>query len=255
MDLHLKPSSVKSKKLYIARMMREVGPDPTTEELRDFLAAFENPSSYNNCIKALRLYFRDFLGDYDRVRTFKFCRVDYGPVRLYSVRELREFYSALDTERDRALFLLYATSGRRRTEVLDLRLSDLRLEDRVIMPVHSSATKKTWYSFFNEEAKAALEEYLNVRQDPKRSGRLFPMAWAEKSCLFRIAMEKTGLHITPQTLRFWFANEMARLGVPDRFIDAFQGRIPRSVLARHYTDYSLENLKAIYDRAGLKVLS
>jgi intergrase/recombinase len=54
-------------------------------------------------------------------------------------------------------------------------------------------------------------------------------------------------------LRFWFANEMARLGVPDRFIDAFQGRIPRSILARHYTDFSLENLKAVYEKAGLRV--
>jgi len=48
---------------------------------------------------------------------------------------------------------------------------------------------------------------------------------------------------------------MARPGVPDRFIDAFRGRIPQSVLVRHYTDYSLENLKAIYDKAGLRVLS
>ncbi|MGF3499613.1 MAG: integrase, partial [Candidatus Methanosuratincola sp.] len=68
-------------------------------------------------------------------------------------------------------------------------------------------------------------------------------------------LRNQGVKVTPKVLRFWFANEMARLGVPDRFIDAFQGRIPRSVLARHYTDYSLENLKAIYDRAELKVLS
>ena len=47
---------------------------------------------------------------------------------------------------------------------------------------------------------------------------------------------------------------MARLGVSDRFVDAFQGRIPRSVLARHYTGYFLESLKQIYDKAGLKVL-
>jgi len=40
-------------------------------------------------------------------------------------------------------------------------------------------------------------------------------------------------------------NEMARLNVPDRFIDAFQGRILMSILARHYTDYSIENLKQI----------
>jgi len=48
---------------------------------------------------------------------------------------------------------------------------------------------------------------------------------------------------------------MSRLGVPDRFIDAFQGRIPQSVLARHYTDYRPEKLKAIYDKAELRVLS
>jgi hypothetical protein len=40
----------------------------------------------------------------------------------------------------------------------------------------------------------------------------------------------------------------------DRFTDAFEGKIPRSILARHYTDCSLENPKAIYDRAGLRAL-
>jgi len=48
---------------------------------------------------------------------------------------------------------------------------------------------------------------------------------------------------------------MGELGVPDRYIDAFCGRVPKSVLARHYTDYSPERLKRIYDKAGLKVLS
>jgi hypothetical protein len=32
-------------------------------------------------------------------------------------------------------------------------------------------------------------------------------------------------------------------------------RVPRSVLARHYTDFSPERLKRIYDGAGLRVLS
>jgi len=48
---------------------------------------------------------------------------------------------------------------------------------------------------------------------------------------------------------------MGRLGVPDRYVDAFCGRVPRSVLARHYTDFSPEKLKEIYDKARLKVLS
>lgn len=38
------------------------------------------------------------------------------------------------------------------------------------------------------------------------------------------------------------------------YIDAFCGRTPKSVLARHYSDYSSEKLKQIYDKANLKVL-
>lgn len=56
-------------------------------------------------------------------------------------------------------------------------------------------------------------------------------------------------------LREWFCQTMGELSVPDRFIDAFCGRTPKSVRARHYSDYSLERLKRIYDQVGLKVLS
>jgi intergrase/recombinase len=47
---------------------------------------------------------------------------------------------------------------------------------------------------------------------------------------------------------------MDRSGVPDRYVDAFCGRVPQSVLARHYTDFSPERLKEIYDRAGMRIL-
>jgi len=38
-------------------------------------------------------------------------------------------------------------------------------------------------------------------------------------------------------------------------VDALCGRTPKSVLARHYTDYSPIKLKTIYDRVGLRILS
>jgi len=53
----------------------------------------------------------------------------------------------------------------------------------------------------------------------------------------------------------WFCCEMGRLGVQDRYVDAFCGRVPQSVLARHYTDYSPERLREVYERAGLKVVN
>ena len=41
--------------------------------------------------------------------------------------------------------------------------------------------------------------------------------------------------------------------VVDRLIDIFQGRAPRTVLAKHYSGKGLLRLKRIYDKANLKV--
>ena len=62
-------------------------------------------------------------------------------------------------------------------------------------------------------------------------------------------------YLAVKRLREWFCCEMGNLRVSDRYIDAFCGRTPKSVLARHYTDYSPERLKRIYDKANLKVFS
>jgi integrase len=108
-------------------------------------------------------------------------------------------------------------------------------------------------SFFNEECKQALEDYLSTRKDS--NPRLFPFECLKFYKMWKEAREESGLDITPQVLREWFACELGRLGVPDRYVDAFCGRVPRSILARHYTDYSPDRLKEIYDKAGLNVLN
>ncbi len=60
--------------------------------------------------------------------------------------------------------------------------------------------------------------------------------------------------IYPRFLRSVLAQERSKAGVQDRYIDAFCGRVPQSVLARHYSDYSPEVLKEIYERARLKII-
>jgi hypothetical protein len=63
-------------------------------------------------------------------------------------------------------------------------------------------------------------------------------AYSQTSPRLETRSEKTGIDITPQTLREWFCCEFGSLGVPDRYVDAFCGRLPKTVLARRYTDYS-----------------
>jgi len=56
-------------------------------------------------------------------------------------------------------------------------------------------------------------------------------------------------------LRKWHSTELGELMVPDRFVDVFQGRAPKTVIAKHYTRKGLEMLKRIHDKTGLKVLN
>jgi hypothetical protein len=53
-------------------------------------------------------------------------------------------------------------------------------------------------------------------------------------------------------LRDYFSQEMGKSLIPDRYIDIFQGRAPRGILAKHYTPQELRLLKEIYDKANLK---
>jgi len=116
----------------------------------------------------------------------------------------------------------------------------------------SGATKRRWVSFYNVESEEAMKEYLATGED--NLPKLFRISDHTFVRIWKAAYEKTGVKVTPQVLREWFCDEMGRLGVPDRYVDAFCGRAPKAVLARRYSDFSPEKLKEIYDKANLRVL-
>jgi len=230
----------------------------TAKDIQHYLMLYDKASinTYRNQLKALRIFFRDFLKS-GLANDFRFPTVPITiKPELPKREELRRFCEALLTLRDKAIFLLLATSGLRIGEVLSLKLGDIDLDKRMIKPnSHTGNTKKSWVSFFNEEARQVLQAYLRKRGIVSKDSRVFEISLGHIERVFRQVGKKVGVDIKPKTLRDWFCSEMGRLGVPDRYVDAFCGRVPRSVLARHYTDFSPELLKQIYDKAGLKVLA
>ena len=223
--------------------------------MRSYLLIYsnKNPYVYKTVLAALKRFFRDFLKRPEVVEGFCFPKYPLEPKKVPSKEELQKFYELLGDDRERALFLMFATTGLRRSEVLNLEIKDIDLEKRMVIPkARTSRTKKVWVSFFNEECQEILKRYLATRND--KNPKLFPLARDTMWKIFRKGRERN-IHLNPQTLREWFCSEMGRLGVPDRYVDAFCGRVPRSILARHYTDFSPEKLKEIYDKANFRVLS
>jgi integrase len=195
------------------------------------------------------------------MKSFEFPHISRQPTTVHSTTELQTFFHALPVFGERrghpqpkyhAVFLLLSTSGLRLNELLTLHREDIDFQQRMLIPRHSHethTTKKSWVSFYSPEC----DKYLAWLKTSRTAPPLFPH-YANIKKAFTKATQSTGIKISAQPLRKWFCSEMGRIGVPDRYIDAFCGRTPKSVLARHYSDYSPEKLKEIYEKAGLRVL-
>jgi integrase/recombinase XerD len=246
----------------VRRFLGSVNKHPsqvTAEDVRAYLSKFQSKSAYTraNVLKSLKRFFRDFLKMPQVVESFKFPKRGYTPKTVPSKEDLRRFFDALENDRDRAFFLLAATSGLRRSELLSLALDDLNLENRTVIPKNAhqnGTTKNSWVSCFNEETQSVLKKYLKVRPNSDDK-RLFPVTEFAFRKAFKKANSKTSLHLTPQVLREWFCCQLGELGMPDRYVDALCGRTPKSILGKFYTDYAPQKLKTIYDKANLSILN
>ena len=219
-------------------------------DIREFLKSYKNGnlSSYENAVKSVRVFTR-FLGLEDLGKRFKFPRIPFQPRRVPSDKEVRRMFYGFDNLDDKALYLTLASSGLRYGEAVNLTREDINFETGMVLPKSRSVVKSAHITFVNSEALDAIAEL------PDDWTPIFGKHYKSKDRYrWQIARERTGTWIRPKDLRVWFADKMGRLGVPDRYIDAFCGRVPASVLARHYTDYSPQKLKEIYDAAGLRVL-
>ncbi len=247
-DYRLQPCTVAEHLRHVRRLFRFLGKHPaqaTRSDLRSFLAF----DTAENAVKALRVFYGRFLGT-DLASCFKVPRSYPRLVVVPTREELCHTYNSLKSPELCAAFLMLASSGLRRGELLSLTPSDVDFESWMVRPIESTATKKRWVTFFNQEAGDALNGLIHAK-NPSPNERIFTL---HPDTLTKKIKAASRGKITPQVLRDWFCDEMGGLGVADRYVDAFCGRVPKSVLARHYTDYSPRKLREIYERAGLRVL-
>jgi len=234
------------------------------ETLRDFLSLYRSENTRANYVKAFKRFFRDFLDRGDMVASLRVPkpRIQIQPrLDLPSKEEMRQFFNALNSIKYKAMFLLYASSGLRLRELVYLRFKDVNFRKRMInvSKAHRGKTKRGWITFYSKEAQEILNEYLKTLPPEEKTPekRIFDIVPYSVERAFRKASKKSGIKITPQTLREWFCETLAQAGIPERYIDAFCGRIPATTLRLHYSDYRPEKLEQVYRKAepALRILS
>ena len=241
---------------YIERLLDHANKPPSRITQNDITAYLDSEGDVSNAtrmniIGALCVFFRDFL-DREVMDAFEMPNKSAKPTEVPSKDDLQTFYDALENPKYKAAFLFAATSGLRSSELCQLTMDDIDEDKRMLVPDKESSTKETWLTFYNEEAAEAFEEFREERKEG--DDRVFQTTKQPLNRKFRHVSEETGVKVTVQRLRRWFATEMSRCDVDATYIDAFCGRTPSSVLEKHYLDYSPDSLKEIYDEAGLTVL-
>jgi len=106
----------------------------------------------------------------------------------------------MTTLRMKALFLMGATTGLRKGELLSLRVDDIDFSTRTVIPkVHSGRTKHSWVSFYNEECEQVLRQHVEAKQlieaqrpGMKRKGKLFAESCRDFKVEWRAAKERAG---------------------------------------------------------------
>ncbi len=163
----------------------------------------------------------------------KFPKRVWKPKILPSKTQLKTFYDALP-DQYKPIFLLLAESGLRIGELLDCEIDK---SNKMLIPKgHTGQTKHSFISFY-------VTEFDSI---PKFNVDSVSHAFLKTSHL-------TGIKVYPHLLRSVFVREASMGGMPSHYIDVFCGRVPQSVLARSYTDYSPETLKSLYSKAKIKI--
>jgi len=228
-----------------------------SEETRQAISEFldiENPNTYRNTLACLRHFFK-FLASPEYLEGFKYKSVlPSFSIRTPSLEEIKIFGKAIKNKKVKVYYYLGVVSAIRPEHILRLYKSLFDKQNNMINTFQKTFSKKNFFfSFYTEEVKPMLEQYLDTLE--KENSPLFPIGYRFVQDEFERATKRTGIKITPKTMRKFSTNWLRRHGMIPEDVDAISSHLPRSIVAKHYLDTS--RIKEEYDKATreLKLLS
>jgi len=174
----------------------------------------------------------------------------YPPTRV-SYDEIKEAIRYFENHpfylQAKAIIFLGMSTGARALELYQLRLEDIDLDNKVVRINHNpkngqtTKTRQSRVSFFNEETKQAVIDYLEHYDQNSNLKKLFSQSHITR--LFKDAP------IQVKYLRKYFSQEWDRRGGPTSIKKILMGHsLKGDVDLQHYNAQSDEDLRKIYFR-------
>ena len=278
--LRSKAPKTRSERLrYLRRALDDLGWELSTERLQEYIVELseESPHVAHHTAKALKLFIKHVIKDPNLYQAFKTPRVEYGlTAKPLTLDVIKAVAKAIEWPPAKAYFVLLAETGLRPGEVLNAKVQDLDLSERMLKVMKLGNSKRSYIAFYSVKLRDYLRDvYLPYREGfikdfEDRVRKLLREEFSEwKNLLFPFkdsalrasiyeAMDRAlGRRFRLYDLRAFYATYMSLRGVPGQVIDILQGRVPPKefqILTRHYLAFNIKELRDIYDKAGLTVL-
>ncbi|MBI5794403.1 tyrosine-type recombinase/integrase [Candidatus Uhrbacteria bacterium] len=224
-----------------------------SDSIKDFLADCEkhkiSPQSRNSFLHAIKFYYREVIGDksVSHIRSAK--RQKRLPEVLSRV-EVQSILDATENEKHRILLALSYGAGLRVSEVINVRVADVRLEELTIL-VRQSKGQKDRLTVFPERLVTDIQHVIAGKQPQEylftssRGGKLTTRSVQK---MFERSLKQSGIkkHATFHSLRHSFATHLLENGVDVRYVQELLGHqnIRTTQIYTHVTNPSMRNIKS-----------
>ncbi len=237
---------------YLRRAPEDLGWELSAERLQEYIAELseESPGVAQHTAKALKLFIKHVLRDPNFYNAFKTPRVELSlAAEPLTLEEVRAVARAIEWPPAKAYFALLAETGLRPSEILNARIQDLDLNERILKVMKANnTTKRSYIAFFSAKLRDHLregylpyrDEFIEVREASVRNllkesvaewkSLLFPFKDSALRAAIYDAMDRAlGRRFRLYDLRAFYASYMSLKGVPGQIIDLLQGRVPEGV--------------------------
>jgi integrase len=275
------PKTREERMMYLRRTLNDLGWELSAERLQEYIAELSEESLHvaRHIAVTLKAFIKHVLKDPNLYNAFKTPRVEYGlTAEPLTLEEVRAVARVIDWPPAKAYFALLAETGLRPGEVLNAKVQDIDLNERMLKIMKAgNTTKRSYIAFFSENLRDYLgdvylpyrEEFIELKEASVRNllkegvgewrSLVFPFKDSALRATIYVAMDKAlGRRFRLYDLRAFFASYMSLKGVPGQIIDLLQGRVPPrefQVLARHYLAVNIRELREVYDKANLVILT
>jgi integrase/recombinase XerD len=210
--------------------------------------------SFYNLILALKSFLR-FIEREDLALQLKLPKLPKSLPKALSKDEIRKLIKEAKNIRDKLIILLFYSTGLRVSELRNLNLNDINLEDKYLI-VRQGKGRKDRVIPLSDKVVDLIKEYLKWREEKfkgknyekealflNKSGRRISTVSLEK--IVRNLGKKVGIKVTCHMLRHSFATHMLENGADIRVIQEILGHEKLST-TQIYTKVTTKYLKEVY---------